>query len=532
MNEKYAVMAVMGLALLLWSCEKEAVIERGGKVPIIFSMNTSAYDAETKGMRGSVSKKPETEVIALGNDLFMYVTLKEDPIEEQPSGELRAGLFTNQKVRLAAFNKTTGVQEGTAVTYTYNGSKLVPDTGNDPLGVEPDDGTVYRFVAYSYYGDPTTDPEETNISPAKDLVWGVKEQPITDTEAGRTVVINMEHRFPKMRVKLDASAIATEIVSLTNVQLKGKTVDLDIETGDLSANTADAAQTVEDFDGTLNVQTSDYVVFYSMPTKVSIQSMVLKIGGVNKTFTPPTTNFNKVWEGGKSYTLEVDVKKLVWAGSNIYWDDVEQEMRFSETTVINYQGIFFPWGSLVGFSPTGEITTLPMTMLIYIPNVDDGTWQNPRAVANQAERMYDPPIAADELSPDTENYLYDRLRLDVLGGDICSYLTGGVWRMPSGAEYAASLPYSWSSGSVSANASGTGIINAGYTSSVTSVFLPASGMRHGTNLYPAGTQSQSFQCYWSGSSGKAESGRRLRPDNNVVESANFRFQLPVRCVKH
>jgi hypothetical protein len=531
-KNRAVAMAGIGLALLLSACEKEMGYNRGGKVPVVFLTSTVGYDAANGGMRSAMTKEPETEVIPLGNDLFMYVTLREDAVEEQ--NELRAGLFDNQKVRFAAFNKTSGLQEGTAVTYTYNGSKLVPDSGSDPLGVEPDDGTTYRFVAYSYYGDPETDPVETDIAPAKDLVWGAKEQLITDTEAGRRVEINMEHRFSRMRVKINAGAIATNIVDLTNVQLVGKATDLDIETGALSSGSASAAQSVENFSGTATVQTSDYYVFYSSPTTVSIESIILKIGGVDKTFYSLSTNFKEAWVGGTSYTLEVDIKKLAFAKSNIYWDVNAGELTFDKTGTVSgsqyFQGVFFRWGSLVGLSPTG----FGSGTVLYVPE-SGGGWDGTQTVGSNTygfDSWDAVPYSASGV------VLYDE-GFTAYTGDICSYLTDGVWRLPSASECGSLIAGSWVSGTASFDLEGTGAITSGRSfSSPVTLRLPDGGSyRHEWNGFYNPAQGAGYMYYMTGTSGYYLQswyftiGSTLYDKTAVVNDLpRERNGMPARCV--
>jgi hypothetical protein len=210
---------IAGLALLISACEKDISDGRGAMVPILFSTSTAGYDAD-EGMRGFKRMAPETQVIPLGDGLFMYATLQEDTIREAASDEPRAAIFNNQKIRFAAFNKSTGVQIGSTVTYRHNGTRLVPE--GDPVGVEPDGTTMYRFVAYSYYGDYEEDPVETGIAPSQDLVWGDCETTIVDTETSRTVPITMRHKFSRVKVKINASAIATAITAISNVQVFGE----------------------------------------------------------------------------------------------------------------------------------------------------------------------------------------------------------------------------------------------------------------------------------------------------------------------
>jgi hypothetical protein len=481
MKRKNGAMAMAGLALLLLSCEKDISDGAGRKAPIIFSTTTTGYDAENEDIRSARELEPETVVVPMGNDMYMYATLRPDPEEG-----LRAAvpLTNGQKVRFAAFNKTTGSQVGSTVTYTHTGGKLVP-SGN-PVGVDPDNTTDYRFVAYSYYGNRGADPVETGIAPSQDLVWGWHERKIEDTETSRTVPITMRHLFSRVKVKIDASTIASAIVDIDDVKIEGgQTVDLtDIELGTI----AETGVAVE-YDITSSLTGSgavkampDYLLFYPSPTAVTIGSieLTMKPAGTNKTFSSLAAFFTKTLEAGKSYTLEVDVRKLTWAKSNIYWNG--STLTFSESGNSNYQGVFFKWGSLVGIAGGVDAATNPV---VYIPNVvaypdqagsGTGAWDGSKTLSASVYNgnLNNIPAVSSPLGPYT---LYKNPDFANYKGDICSYLTGGVWRMPNLSEFGVVADYSsWVSGTTSGlNSAGTGTITSGKTYNVISSFFPASG---------------------------------------------------------
>lgn len=432
------MMMLAGLAVIFLSCEKE-VSERGAnkEVAVIFSVNRAGYGASDEARSSFDARKLEPTVVPLGNDIYLYATLEPDSTESL-SDELRASpLLNKQKIRLAAFNKTTGLQEGSAATYTYTGGKLVPD--GLPLGVEPDDGTIYRFVAYSYFGDPETDPVETGIEPSQDLVWGVKEQPITDTEAGRTVSITMDHRFSRVRVKLKANQIpGAKITAIGTVQVTGRQVaDLEIESGDVTAAGASAmpdvgwSSLVSPFSET-NIL-SDYDVFFPSPTGVTISSITIELSDQTvHVFTDISAAFSQPLTAATNYTLVVDLKRFLWAQSNIYWDDSLNEgtggMTFQKPGDTpdhsDYQGVYFVWGSLVGLSPGGQSAT----RFVYIPPVNGVEHWSKTSPGDSPWPGWGVPVPLVESNYKT---LYrDYADFDNYIGDICSYLTDGAWRMP------------------------------------------------------------------------------------------------------
>jgi hypothetical protein len=551
-NKGIRMMGWMGLALLASACEKDGLLPDGGSgVPIEFSTGSMGYEAADE-MRSLAARELETVVVPLGeDDLYLYATLKEDGAEEQDPSELRAqvGLTTNQKVRIAAYKGST--QQGSTLTYTYSGGQLSPD-GGTPLKVEAD-GSTYSFVAYSYYGDPTNAAAEAGINPAKDLVWGSVSQPVTTTESTHKVNINMAHTFSQVRVKIDASTIATAITAIGTVQvLGGKTANLTARTGVVAATSTNATQNVSFPSSTSNIRTSNYCVYYRAITGVSISSITLTIGTA-KTFTGLDVAFSKTLDPKKSYTLEVDMRKLAFAQSNIYWKwndagdhDLGGYLTFDEAANSDYQGVFFKWGSLVGISPVGSGSPNMPNVALYIPNVSAGTWDGTKTIGTSDWGNYTsiPLITLTGTTNRYGNALYDNPDFDSYKGDICAYLTGktgvpaGSWRMPNAAEFGLIPNYSaWIAGSNSnLNAEGMGIVGAG-RKYFSILFFPASGYRTtagvaGTLLSPGG-----FGRYWSGSLDQTDSQGYV---TNLTESdaasntsipANPNEAHPVRCIK-
>jgi hypothetical protein len=541
-NKEIMMMGWVGVVLLLSACEKDISGKLGYRVAVNFSTGAAGYDAVDEAMRSfSIQEpEPETVVVPMGNDLYLYATLAPDRAGELCSDELRAevGLKTNQKIRFAAF-MPDGTQEGATANYTYNGSNLVPNSGA-PLTVEPD-GTIYRFAAYSYYGDPETAPDETDIIPNKDLVWNAVNQSVTTTASTQTVNINMKHKFSRVRVKVDAHTIATAIPTISNVQIVGgKKVDLtDIRQGTVEATGTEAAQSV-DFSGTSNVLLSDYYVYYPSVTGVKIGSIKLTIGSEDKTFSSLTAHFNKTLVEGKSYTLVLDIKELIWAKSNIYWDG--DELMFSESGNSDYQGVFFKWGSLVGISPVGGDAD---ALTLYIPPVSGGNWEtcsasdSPWGNYNNIPRITSVNGSTDWTFP----YLYTlgSSGYDSYTGDICAYLTNRIWRMPTVSEYNSFRPLTpnpntFTDGVDPNDPTGRGLMgSAGITcnNSLGGIFFPASGYR--TDSY---SMVGSMGHYWSGSlmgaMGNNIMGCRVRFYSGVItdDYLNGTYLASVRCVKN
>jgi hypothetical protein len=422
MKNKEIMMVLAGLLLLASACEKDGgVYGSGNKVPITFSMSSSGYDSDDDELRHFEVREPETVVAPMGSDnLYLYATLKEDRAEEQDSSELRAqvGLTAGQKVRIAAYKGA--VQQGATRTYTYNGSTLTPD-GGTPVMVEGD-GSTYTFVAYSYYGARTTAPAESGITPDKDLVWGSSApQVITSVSSTYTVSLNMTHRFSRVRVRINASTHASAITNIGTVTVTGgKTANLTVQTGDVAPTSTDAPQNVNFPSSTSATRTSDYSVYYRDVTGVNISTITVTFtAGGSRTATNLSLAFSETLTVGRSYTLEIGVKKLRFAGSNIYVSGGAP--TFSESSASSLQGLSFKQGSLVGISPIGGATTGTVgAVVIWFPagsgwtktTIAGSTWGSFAAI------------------PSTGSY----------GGDICAKVKTG-WRLPTAAEFIAAGPY-------------------------------------------------------------------------------------------
>jgi hypothetical protein len=163
MKGRHLLIGLWGLLLLLAACEKDGMGD-GKTVEVVFSARSAGYGTNDEILRSIKAIKPERVIVPLDDDFYFSATLMPDT-----ASDLRAAVFleNNQKIKLAAFDGGTEVT-GSPVTYTYStGTGRFTPVGA-PLGVEPG-ATVYRFAAYSYYGDPTATPDETGITGDKDL---------------------------------------------------------------------------------------------------------------------------------------------------------------------------------------------------------------------------------------------------------------------------------------------------------------------------------------------------------------------------
>jgi hypothetical protein len=186
----------------------------------------------------------------------------------------------------------------------------------------------------------------------------------------------------------------------------------------------------------------------------------------NKQLPISGPNFTEFKKGG-NYTLTSRIPKASpnsWdpattvpsgtlAASNIYFDGTK--LTFDQTPNADgssgqKQGLYFKWGSLIGISPDGATygtstplfvpidvtnalcppvtaTTDPFTQVSGYANWDDIKAFNAASTPSAATSTYE---ASESGTP---NWY----------GDICAYITGGSWRLPTGTENTTTLKWTY-----------------------------------------------------------------------------------------
>jgi hypothetical protein len=537
MKGKAGIIVLAGLGLFLSACEKDMPGKAGNKVAINFLIGSSASEAP----RGFDLGEPERVALEIENeeDYFLSATLAPD--EEGLRAVTTSALVEGQKVHLEAYYTSSGVLAGEADYHANSAGWLVLDDPDSPLEVDPTLGP-YDFSAYSYYKS-TASISTTGIDPrTDDLIWGnITNQPITATEAGRTVSFNLKHKFSQVRVRISVGKIAgATITDIGTVMIESqKTVDLTVKDGAIADNSDVGALDVSSSLATTNniTLTSDYFVFYPSPTEVTISYIKIKVGSVETTYNDLSTTFTEGVTAGGNYTLAVDIVKYDFAQSNIYWDG--ERLTFDKAGVIPesryYNGVNFKWGSLVGVSPGHSDHKL------YKPNVGDGTW-SAEAVSISPYNwvsMIEPAVATSSYQNVwNKNYPYDYPDFSNLKGDICSYLTDGAWRVPTSYDYDKGTYHGivWEEDIVTTDpiADGTGMVSHReyVTTASSSMFIPVSGHRsYGGGYIAAGAGIH----YWTGSANSSTNGSHLSHafgySVDVFYTYDSHYGLPIRCIK-
>jgi hypothetical protein len=532
-----AILLLSGLTLFLFACEKE-IPEHGERIVVDFSVSSADFEAGEEVIRSGNAEEAENEMVSLGDEWYASATLVPAPVEASTEEDLRAAvpLVENQKVCLAAY--TFGDGSSTPVssaTYTYIGGQLVADN-NQPLGVEPG---KYDFVAYSYFKKANEAPATANIHPDKDLVWGnMAGRTISATD--RSITIVMYHRFAriKARITLEMGLGMPSVTELTNVKIEGyKYAGLaSIRDGSLSDGAALEYLAAIPLNGTRTEPNER--LFYSSPTKMTVEKLTVKDLNNSKSYSFANLSIpiSSSLSAGRTYTVEVRFKRNPWAFSNIYWDG--QKLTFSEASTdphIDYQGVYFKWGSLIGIAPNGSGT-------IYVPNVTtypDGagtgagawsstsvgssTWGSYAGIPRQAL----PSMGTSLMSNDYGNYK----------GDICAYITNERWRMPARDQFGGGAGYGHTYGNVSVSSSADGKASTGNAyvtySNVGWTSFPASGHFDGSSFSSAGNGGYYWVNYAEPSAGYFEMSFGTQVNATVVGrgTSYLNGANPVRCTR-
>jgi hypothetical protein len=292
--------------------------------------------------------------------------------------------------------------------------------------------------------------------------------------------------------------------------------------------------------------------------------------------------------------LLVDVKKCIWARSNIYWQEVTDVLDskypgyltfvtdVSDLTKQGLQGVLFKWGSLVGISPalTNGSNAFSGATPVYIPtlvydsgedtyanstwerntshsytsgswketasgvaenaatNVPylDGSYTSSGSVAFGRDNRY-----AIEAEQNTDE-MYEGLR-----GDICQYLSTktkavpGDYRLPTSNELAPAS--GWTRGGDHTTNLGLGNhsgtvdfldINRAWlkNADMGNVIFPAPGFRDNAN-HGGLFHVNAYGMYWSGSAYDGTTVYYLRFVNGFASGNYLRsYALSVRCVQN
>ena len=207
-------------------------------------------------------------------------------------------------------------------------------------------------------------------------------------------------------------------------------------------------------------------------------------------------------DGEKVATCQVTVtaKAITWAEDNLVANG-DHGAKVGKSTD---GGLYFQFGSLVGWSTTGS-----PTVAVSPADYTGGTSWNSSWTGDSKISATDDAVSGK--------------------GDPCRYYLGDPWRLPTKDEYeelfknqtefsSTSSPWKWE--------------NASATNNTKNLTFPASGFRsnYDGSLDGVGTAG----CFWSASPNDASRGYHLYFGSSFVYPSNYNSRalgLPVRCVK-
>jgi hypothetical protein len=526
---------VVVLALLFVSCDKENELENkkssGKEVSVRIRSLSVAPSGSESLTRSALQKEPKMEVTSIGDGMLLEMSIKED---ESP---LRAVLMSTGKLF-----RVIAVNHGTDDYYSHGDFTVGISTASTDFHVKI--GEKYDYICISYNSDtdlpPSTDyvvgsalPTSFSVDNSNDLLWCRIERNEDVPETGVELEILLEQKLAEVKVTVKCdynqwkiTAVTTDKITLGEVS---PSYTIDWSNGAITGTGTEEYQgfTYSTIISNSTSQTSDGLrVFPKGSGTVTVKFLPGAIwrNGFSSAVPAGETSvpFTTELSAGVRYTITVRLWALIWARSNIYWDDVTDpsnpKLTFipadGTTDYQGYQGVFFKWGSLVGVSPAltpgakvgGKAFSGTTPIYVPIVNATDlalSTWKATTgdAMANDPDF---PDVTSNWTSWDTNSYgaahipyldprhntsgtvafgranRYaiddDRNVYDVYKGfcgDICQYLSTkthavpGDYRLPTSYEFGTSSETSWNASTPNANGwqKGTGSFSIAGTAS-------------------------------------------------------------------
>jgi hypothetical protein len=463
------------------------------KAEVQFSLGSVEGWGESTVLRGAspMPRLVETVSVPLENNWILEASLTEEAAAPTRATE---NLQSGSIVRIIALSSTSPYDVVAKSDYVCQWEDNLSPV-NDPMKLE--DGNYY-FIAYSYNSATaaslpptiaTLTTTEVTLSPynngddeTNDLILSMNTSVTPVSSSGGITLSTLEHQFSQVKYALSVEGGATP-------------TDFEVLLSNNYAATLTKTAGLPQVALTKGALLSTPQHINTVPCIVNTgeETPVLNISGAfgSQSFTDVPIVYTKSFEPGKSYTLQIKIRRgLQWAGSNVYWveeddpmtSDIEGYLTFAEppgtTDEWFYQGLFFRWGSLVGVSPTRTTTNTTTgdnfsisATYIYVPvhNNDKNliTWKRMTVAAARAAYswekqfvQYSPSYGDFDYIPavntpasgtriGSNNYLtrdYDDANPGghnpaAYKGDICKYLTGqphipiGNWEMPTAADF-------------------------------------------------------------------------------------------------
>ncbi|MDR2231802.1 MAG: fimbrillin family protein, partial [Tannerella sp.] len=261
--------------------------------------------------------EPETNVIRVRDDLYIYATLAVDPVDQAPPVRTRT-LNPGARIRIAVYDTVAGVftrQED--ILYRDSSNFLVRDDGSG-FKIQLSDG-YYKLVAYSYNSTALpslADPADSiyNVNSINDLIWGESETVQISGNAPVTIPITMYHKMSQVRLvaKMRDGSPGIYGLSPTVDMLPGYTANMSTFTGEMTRNgTSPTTFTFPSMTFPKDSFVSETRTVYTaeeIPTIIRIGTLTIGSGGTpDTTITDIPATFAKSLRSGYSYTMTMNI---------------------------------------------------------------------------------------------------------------------------------------------------------------------------------------------------------------------------------
>ena len=486
------ILLLCGITYLLSSCTEQEIPGKprrtGPMVDVNFTLIIGSFgsDVTTEPVTRSAAGSAEamSNVIRVASDVYMYATLeKERPVTTRAGEVLAEGAL----VRVIAYSGPSFTFEEGVAVYKVVSGELEPV--GEGLSLQSD---TYKFVAYTFNDDNPLPAHASStdiqidagaIDSVRYLLWGTETMPFPGVD--NTVEITVEHRYSRVKIAASTASIQAPPVNINKIAGATLTpsyriLNLNLTSGQVTpVSSGNPESSITEFkrwrgsaddrltwsawvDTTANLNEpdveSDYYLIFPHATT---SEMALKIGNLrvdNTDLGAYEFRFSNPqffpMQRGHSYVLSLNFHRLIWAGSNIFWDGSKLTFRVEGTplTQQGYQGVYFMWGSLVGISPMGNFTS--STPIYWPTNSAPYTYsQTTTGSLNNIPKINGGGSLITETwldNHESRNYPYSEVHdPSARVGDICAFLSDnnhapvtmggapetGSWRMPNSREF-------------------------------------------------------------------------------------------------
>ena len=360
-----------GLGVLLWgvilcvlaACsqdltegQEEPVYQGGEPVTILFTVSEQAPEQgnDIVNMRStSAAGNPQTDVIQVNDDLYMYTALTKDrePVKLRSAFPLEAGV----KVRIVAYS-TVGVPPtnvGYADYEVIAGGLLIPD-GTPHISLA---AGSYKFVAYSFNSTAALPAfaETTAAITNQDIVRGETTATVTTTSPSFSVHITMYHLFSQVTVDAKLGSGAPIVLNSFNVAPYIYTYKptLTILSGLLTPGLIDSMMPVKNTSlSTATNWISDSVfVFTNATSPTRLKFTNLALNQATPLPGPFFASYTDALTPGTKYTVQAVFHRASGGTADrITIEGSGSNAKLVITRMPSNLGLFFKFGSVVGIN--------------------------------------------------------------------------------------------------------------------------------------------------------------------------------------